>query len=382
MPPGALTDQKARQTSGGRSFFSRIVHKDKDKDKGGDGQDDRSLSGSATGSVSSRHSQQTSEPFDKPLPYPGEAPGLAMQAGVITSIPFNGSGGGYRDPSLANFMAGDDTQSIRPRNPSPHAFANGGSDFHQYPSFEATPWNGSTSQPSGPRPAPRVMNGNSSSIRNSDSNYGSSHTTRTRSNVAPVNSYSTLSTVPSTDYTRQSSDQQSIRSDVSPTRTASILSLHNTSQASIAQSNNDKNPAQIHHHFPGRSQHGQGFATVAHPSALTSTASFSPQGFHFPRPADDRLIEQEFLSLMHKRGWKGLPEQARRQMEAYPIAKKWTLVYQDRLTEWQGEQKRKTNSRPAAGSIEGQAGLLVRAEEDGSPEWYVKRVMDLSLIHI
>lgn len=381
MPPGAPTDQKARQTSGGRSFFSRIVHKD--KDKGGDGQDDRSLPSSATGSVSSRHSHQAYEPFDKPfdkpLPYPGEAPGLAMQAGVITSLPYNGASGGHRDLSPASFVTGDDTRSIRPRNPSPHAFANGGSDFHQYPSFEPTPWNGSASQPSGPRPAPRVINGNSSSARNSDLNYGPSHTTRTRSNVAPVNSYSTLSTVPSTDYTRQSSDQQSVRSDASPTRTASILSLPNTSQASIAHSNYDKNPAHVHHHIPGRSQHGQGFAAVAHPSALTSTASFSPQGFHFPRPADDRLIEQEFLSLMHKRGWKGLPEQARRQMEAYPIAKKWTLVYQDRLTEWQGEQKRKNNSRPLAGSIEGQAGLLVRAEEDGSPEWYVKRVMDNSI---
>lgn len=73
-----------------------------------------------------------------------------------------------------------------------------------------------------------------------------------------------------------------------------------------------------------------------------------------------------------------LPEQAKRQMEAYPVSKKWTLVYQDRLSEWQGEQKRRATARQTMG-YDGPAALLARADEDGSPEWYVKHVMDNSI---
>ncbi|KAG6363957.1 hypothetical protein INS49_009060 [Diaporthe citri] len=48
---------------------------------------------------------------------------------------------------------------------------------------------------------------------------------------------------------------------------------------------------------------------------------------------EDRLIDEMLLQLTEKRGWHKLPEQAQRQMLAYPSDKKWTLVYQDRLTE-------------------------------------------------
>jgi cytokinesis protein len=78
---------------------------------------------------------------------------------------------------------------------------------------------------------------------------------------------------------------------------------------------------------------------------------------------------------MQKRGWQNLPEQAKRQMLSYPASKKWTLVHQDRLTELQGEQKRRANARQTHGH-DGLSGLLERADEEGSPEWYVKKVMD------
>lgn len=48
---------------------------------------------------------------------------------------------------------------------------------------------------------------------------------------------------------------------------------------------------------------------------------------------EDRLVDEMFLELVQKHGWDMLPEQAKRQMIAYSSAKKWTLVYQDRLTE-------------------------------------------------
>jgi cytokinesis protein len=86
-------------------------------------------------------------------------------------------------------------------------------------------------------------------------------------------------------------------------------------------------------------------------------------------------VDQLFLELMQKRGWQNLPEQAKRQMLAYPASKKWTLVHQDRLTELQGEQKRRQNARQTHGH-DGLSGLLERADEEGSPEWYVKKVMD------
>lgn len=83
------------------------------------------------------------------------------------------------------------------------------------------------------------------------------------------------------------------------------------------------------------------------------------------------------MALMNKRGWMAMPEQARRQMQAYSIDKKWTLVYQDRLTEYQGEKKRRTAARQTA--YEDAKGMLARADEEGNPEWYVKKVMDNSI---
>ncbi|KAG6356690.1 hypothetical protein INS49_014564 [Diaporthe citri] len=110
-----------------------------------------------------------------------------------------------------------------------------------------------------------------------------------------------------------------------------------------------------------------------YPRGLSPT---SPgDAFYFPKP-EDRLIDDMFLQLMQKRGWHNLPEQAQRQMLAYPSAKKWTLIYQDRLTEWQGEQKRRTTAKPGQYQT---FDVAASAAEEGSPEWYVRKVMDNSL---
>ena len=63
---------------------------------------------------------------------------------------------------------------------------------------------------------------------------------------------------------------------------------------------------------------------------------------------------------------------------AYPAAKKWTLVHQDKLTEWQGEQKRRQHARQTINGVD-IYGALQRADEEGSPEWYVKKVLDDSI---
>ena len=102
---------------------------------------------------------------------------------------------------------------------------------------------------------------------------------------------------------------------------------------------------------------------------IFNNSTFSPQEFNLPRPNDERIIEQLFHELMIKRGWTNLKESARRQIQAYPADKKWTLVYQDKLTEWQAEQKKRAQGNS------GQAG----AQLEGSPEWFVKKVLEGSI---
>jgi hypothetical protein len=92
--------------------------------------------------------------------------------------------------------------------------------------------------------------------------------------------------------------------------------------------------------------------------AINTSASFAPPGFYLPRPRDDAMIEQQFIELMHKRGWQNLPEQNKRNMLAYQLAKKWALIHQDKLSEWQAEQHRKMSARETTGGTEGQAAAL------------------------
>ena len=114
-------------------------------------------------------------------------------------------------------------------------------------------------------------------------------------------------------------------------------------------------------------------------AAMGSTPSFHPDGPYFPRPADDKLIEQQFVDMMNKRNFQAMPDQAKRQMLAYPAHKKWQLVHQDKVMEWQGEQKRRTQARQTVLSNDGSVATVTRADEEGSPEWYVKRVMNDSI---
>lgn len=62
-------------------------------------------------------------------------------------------------------------------------------------------------------------------------------------------------------------------------------------------------------------------------------------------------------------------------MLAYAPAKKWTLVHQDKLTEWQGEQKRRQQARQT-GVVDG---AMSRPDLDGSPEWYVRLIVQDSI---
>jgi cytokinesis protein len=261
-----------------------------------------------------------------------------MQAGVITSIPYDSIKGSK--PPL-QFEASDGLASRR--EPLPHHLNKGGGDFHQYPVLEPSQSNGYQ-----PRPPPHQSAQRGPAARSFDSEG------------TTLNGGSAQS--------RNSSDHGSVRSSSSHDKRH--LYQSNASQASI--------PSHHPEMTSPREKERHHFLNTHAPSAFSSTASFSPEGFVLHRPTDDRVIEKEFFDLMLKRGWKSLPEQARRQMEAYPISKKWTLVHQDKLAEWQGEQKRRQMARSTVMSNDGFA-MPVRVEEEESPEWYVKKVLDNSI---
>lgn len=386
-PPLAPNDSntiKSRQSSGGRSFFGRKLHKDRPseyrgQDDGNSALDVQSASSSTTGSRSSRYSHK---PSRSSLDFPNDedSSGLAMTAGVITSIPYDSVTADGRTPIAVDYLPKND-KAIARRDPLPHHLNKGGGDYHQYPSWDPqtpTPLNGS-SHPTGPRPPPHALKP-LSTLMSRETTRKPVHHLNTGDNTPVVanGSFGIFNSNAAGDTSsshRNSVDQLSVKSSISSaTRGSSIFSSDNPSRTAIQSHLSEYRPTssrQSHHHAGWQSQQPQGY---------NSPASFNPDGFILPRPSDDRVIEAHFIELMHKRGWHNLPEQARRQMMAYPPAKKWTLVHQDKLTEWQGEQRRRQTARPQTTfGPDGSPNIVARSEEEDSPEWYVRKVMDDSI---
>ncbi|KAK0782104.1 hypothetical protein LTR02_013863 [Friedmanniomyces endolithicus] len=366
------SDKQSRQSSGPKSFFSRSK-----KDKGNnDPTPPPSLpeiantggslhSANYAASTMSRHSHRSSISTVQPEQdeYNGNGngygngygrtghDGLNMQAGVVTSIPYDSMSADTRQPSRTGQMDRPGSQ----REPQPHHLNKGGGDFHQYPSVEGN----SQGQSNGHLPRPPIHAG-----VNGRTPTGKSF----ESDASTLNGYYAPS--------RGSSEHGSIRSSSSHERRG--YGNGSNSQASFPSIQLDSSNL-LPQLAPSRtSDRSHGFLNTSNPSAFSSTVSFSPDSPNSRPP--DKVIEKEFMDLMLKRGWKSLPEQARRQMEAYPISKKWTLVHQDRLAEWQGEQKKRQNARSTMTSmtdgIGAYSGIVDRAGEEGAPEWFVKRVLD------
>ncbi|KAB8416371.1 hypothetical protein FH972_024890 [Carpinus fangiana] len=349
MPSGTPAD-KSRQSSAGKSFF-RKFKTDRGSDDAPQVPDMPSLA-SMSGSTTSRHTYRSS--FSNP-----DRPGSSYRdtdtysiAPSIQSVAYENTYANTRQPQHLD----QDGRNVSRREPSPNHLAKGNTDFHQYPQFDPAtlPQQSYSSHPTGPRPVPSASNGTGRA----------SHSTRTGSRGGPQSVHANQ--YPVSEYSRASSDQQSIYSNASPNRASSIVSQPNASQTSFPPINSSSRTI-------------QGPSVAGGASQYRST-QYSTDGFHFARPRDDRVIEQEFFDLMYRRGWKELPEQARRQMEAYPIEKKWTLVYQDKLSEWQSEMQKAKNARnTVVSTFDGAQGLLDRAAEVDSPEWYVKKIMDNSI---
>ena len=341
-------DRSARQSSGGKSFFSRSK-KDRGNNDGSRQPDVPSIPSMYSAStVGSRHSHRSSTSTLDQDDYSSKSAqeGLNMQAGVITSIPYDSM---PRDNKPPVHVDHSDRPSNR-REPQPHHLNKGGGDFHQYPAFEA-------STGFAPRPPRHSSNPRNGTVRSIESDSATLN-----SGYAP---------------SRNSSDHGSVRSNSSHDRRGQLQA--NGSSTSIPSFHHDSFALPPFTVSVAREKERQLQQLNANnPAAFSSTTSFSPEGFHLQKPSDKKTIEKEFMELMLKRGWKSLPEQARRQMEAYPIDKKWTLVYQDRLAEWQGEQKRRQTARSTITNNDGFA-ILGRVDEEGSPEWFVKKVLEGSI---
>ncbi|KAL8690734.1 MAG: hypothetical protein Q9224_004337 [Gallowayella concinna] len=367
-------DSKARQSSGGRSFFGRKLHKEKSadarQDDGASILDVPSGSSSANGSRSSRYSHRPSAP-SLDLNNNEDTSGLSMTAGVITSIPYDAASDG-RTPIPVDYLPKNDKPPRR--DPLPHHLNKNGADFHQYPSWDPqnTQPNG-TSHPTGPRPPPHSSKPLSSLLPTLPSRDRRTPQSQIGDAASVVNGSHGLSNSVSTGETfsnhRRSLDGMSVMSSVSSaTRGSSIFSSDNSSRTAVNADHRPSTSSRQSHHHPGWQPQ--------QPAGFSSTTSFNPDGFHLPQPNDDSVIESQFVELMHKRGWHNLPDQARRQMMAYPAHKKWTLVHQDKLTEWQGENKRRQHARQTIVGSDGAPGIVARSEEEGTPEWYVRKVMN------
>ena len=375
----SAADSKSRQSSGGKSFFSRSSKKDRRNvsDEGKLGADlDKT---STTGSRSSRHARGSSiASIERPNSPGADLGGLNMMAGVITSIPYDSVMADGKSPIPVEYLPRPDQMPVR-REPLPHHLNKPGTDYHQYPSFDPATLPNGSSHPSGPRPPPGVGNVTMASTgdrRTQLQQWGPGRASNASTLNGHNSRYDSYSTAQTSAYGRNSFDHSSADSS---TDRSSVFSSGSSSRTAMpaSQSTSSFNSNLSPSHASSRETHRL-TKFPAHYMSGSPSGSFGGEGFNLSKPTDDRVIEELFLALMQKRGWHNLPDQARRQMMAYPAAKKWTLVHQDRLTEWQGEQKRRTNVRNT-GQYGREMEMLANAEEEGTPEWFVRKVMDNSI---
>jgi cytokinesis protein len=348
-------DNKSRQSSGGKGILG-FMRKDKSQHEESlpDLPQHNHIPYSTNGSQSSRYS--TRSRHDRHLSHSEGAPGLAANAGVITAIPYDS----VQDGVIPSTIEPDERHMSR-RDPLPHQLNKGGADFHQYPSFDP-------SKMGPPQPPPHTSRNTMASVVHRTSNASTIIGSSYNNSAGSYGTDQSSGTV----YSRTSLDQQSVHSVGSGPR---VSNMHhaNQSQSTISSSGGD----QYQNYGPST------------PSTFRNTQySISGPSYHSPgpasdfnRPKDDAIIEQMFLELMNKRGYHSLPEQAKRQMEAYPADKKWTMIAQDRLAE-RSSVVPSSSQRPSHGSVYGAdwgGSILENAQKDGTPEWYVRKVMDNSI---
>jgi cytokinesis protein len=290
-------------------------------------------SSKSTRSHHSRHSVSGHRDQSRDTVYGDELNPLNHNAGVVTSIPYDSVAPDLNRQPIPLDYARPISRGDEGRMPhgvlseiTPHSIARLG-DFHQYPTIGG-PQQEYGHHPGGPRPPPS-SSGNSTLSANSY--YAPGKEYQAYSNKY-ANNGSNLTHYPSSSTT--STNARSSESTFS-----TISSATRSSMISIAPT------IQEHMHMP----------------QPTSTQT----EFGMERPKDDKIIETMFYELMIKRGYTNLPESAQRQLMAKPISGKWTMIYQDKLTDWQAEQKRKQAALSSGKDL-----------DEDSPQWYVKKIME------
>ncbi|KAK3997464.1 hypothetical protein QBC44DRAFT_338531 [Cladorrhinum sp. PSN332] len=355
------SNDKSRASSTGKasSFFHRSKNKPDKRSTANEGQY-LAADNDGTSSIYSRSSRHQRESSIISLDRPSSADsGMTTMPGVMTTIPYDALAPDRRSPVTLDYLPRADQMPIR-RDQPPHHLSN------QYSPSDVSHFASSPNLSTPRVPAhgsPNMANITMASTgrqaqfqqwgppRDSTLPPGSQNNSR-------YNSY--MATGP-----RSSADNSSIMSGNTGSYYEQVQAASNPRSSRIGLPSASSQSSFLLPHSPRDNR------LTKFPSGYQTS-----EGFQFPKPADDSVIEQMFLALMQKRGWHNLPDQAKRQMVAYPSDKKWTLIYQDRLAEWQGEQKRRQTARTGQYS---NVDLTQLPDEEGSPEWYVRKIMENAL---
>lgn len=286
---------------------------------------------------------------------PTQMNGLNYSAGIVTSIPYESV------PADLNRQPIPLPHGLRPASRgdeqvTPHALGKFG-DFHQYPQVhQSTDQQQQHLRESGQRPQP--------------SQYGSSPSTATLNSqhqqyqqgyVAYNSSYQPPSPYSNSTFPPR---QQDAHSQHQPHHHQQPYYGSNASDSTYQRSSSDQ--ASIYSSISSATRNSIASIAPSIGELIPSPMNFSSaDGFTLERPRDDREVERMFRELMEKRGFSGLPEHVQRGIMAYPTSKKWILIHQDKLAEYQTGRERWI----AAQSRE-------RDPDEGGPEWYVKKIMD------
>ncbi|KKA29581.1 hypothetical protein TD95_003455, partial [Thielaviopsis punctulata] len=388
-------------------FFSRNRNKDRRDESRYSGSNSASLNSNPNAntdnfdtatirSTTSRHTHHRRESSTVSLDR-SEAADLGISAGVLTSIPsmnYDNSGSGRSVSAIPSDQQQQQQQQQQGsgQSPLPHHL-NGIGDFHQYPTFDPPPAMNYGQRPSSSQSQNQNQNQPTSSGTQRQQHpsqsgitmattgrqtqlqqWGPPANSNPRASHASMASISTVATAnsqlsPRMDSSNRNSDQASIYS-----MTASMYSNDTTPRSSrIGPSGSSSQNSYYPPPSRGSTRSGPvppGSSGGPGPGQMPP----GPDGFQFNKPDDENVISEMFVALMQKRGWHNLPEQARRQMMAYPSAKKWMLLYQDALTEYQAKQRQRQTARP--NQYAAAPDVTTYSEEEGAPEWYVRRIME------
>ncbi|KAL5604134.1 hypothetical protein BROUX41_002123 [Berkeleyomyces rouxiae] len=370
-----------------RSFFSRNRNKDRRDDGRYSGNSAVALNANPNAntdnfdtatirSTTSRHTHHRRESSTVSLDH-SEAADLGISAGVLTSMPISYENAPSSSSGRPVTQGENSQQHGGPgQSPLPHHL-NGAGDYHQYPTFDPPP-----PMSYGQRPSSSQNHSQNPSAAN-QSRYTPAQGGITMASTGrapqmqqwgpaggPRASHASMASMASVSTTVTGNSQLSPRSDSynNPLRTSDQASIYSVAASTYST---DAPP-------PSRSSRIGGASRSSNRTTQFSIAPGQippgPEGFQFNKPDDENVIDDMFVSLMQKRGWHNLPEQARRQMMAYPSAKKWMLLHQDALTEYQAKQRQRLTAR--SGQYTAALDVTACSEEEGAPEWYLRRIME------